>query len=294
MFTSEYFKEHVPEFSKFHYMFTRKSQTLWDILDINQEQPYCTDLMYDESTGHIIAPEGIAVPTDVKLNIVDNFNMFRNRPEYMVGAHVDSSLGSTYAIDLYETLIVGVALIRAFKNNTNPDSAFPKVLKCLEWLRTTDFYQAPASSIYHESHYGGLLKHTLEVVNQIGYLHQVPKFQKVNIEDAVLVALVHDWCKIGLYEQYEKNVKNDKTGQWEKVAAYKRKDPMLPLGHGVASMFLARSYFRLSKDEALAIRWHMGRWNVVREELNELQHSNEVAPLVLMLQFADHLSITAY
>lgn len=294
MFTLEYFNENIPPFEGFNYMFTRKSQTLWDVVHIQTNPPYYTNLMYDEANNDVIAPEGMAVPEDIKLNIVYNFNMFRDRPEYIVGAHVDSSLASKYAIDLYETLIVGVALIRAFKNRTNPDSVFPKVLKCLEWLRTTDFYQAPASSIYHESHHGGLLKHTLEVVNQIGYLHQVPKFQKVNIEDAVLVALVHDWCKIGLYEQYDKNVKNDKTGQWEKVAAYKRKDPMLPLGHGVASMFLARSYFRLSKDEALAIRWHMGRWNVVREELNELQHSNEVAPLVLMLQFADHLSITAY
>lgn len=45
---------------------------------------------------------------------------------------------------------------------------------------------------------------------------------------------------------------------------------------------------------ALAIRWHMGRWNVVDSEVNDLQTANENYPMVHMIQFADQLSIVNY
>lgn len=166
--------------------------------------------------------------------------------------------------------------------------------RCTEWLATTDFYAAPASTRYHESEPGGLLKHTLKVVARIKDLLKCDVFKDVSVHSAVLVALVHDWCKIGLYESYNRNIK-DSNGNWTQVMEFKYKELLLTcFGHGVSSMFLIQRFVNLSVEEALAIRWHMGAWRVVDSEMNELQQSNETYPLVHLLQFADQLSIVSY
>ena len=163
-----------------------------------------------------------------------------------------------------------------------------------DWLSNAGFYTSPASTKYHEAYKGGLCHHSLKVAQNMIMLHKLEAFATVDLASAVLVALVHDWCKIGFYESYEKNVK-DEYGNWVKQLAYKYTDePTMPLGHGVSSMFLAGKWFQLTAEEALAIRWHMGAWRVVDSECNELQAANEKYPLVHMLQFADQLSITQY
>ena len=54
-----------------------------------------------------------------------------------------------------------------------------------------------------------------------------------------------------------RNVKNDATGQWEKVPIYTFDDP-LPYGHGEKSVYIVNGFLRLTREEAMAIRWHMG------------------------------------
>lgn len=192
-------------------------------------------------------------------------------------------------VDQYERLI-GEIVFHRYPNETGMRCLRP----LLNWLRSTDFYRAPASTRYHESIAGGLLVHTLNVYNNILELRKAEQFSSVDIYSAALVALVHDWCKIDYYEAYEKNVKNESTGQWEKQTAFRVNQRSIPLGHGVASMFLAERFFKLTPDEALAIRWHMNRFRVCEDELNELQKANEKYPLVHLIQFADELSITEY
>lgn len=162
------------------------------------------------------------------------------------------------------------------------------------WIASTDFFRAPASTRFHGSFEGGLVQHHLDVYNETCSLITLPKFKDVNPVSAFLVALVHDFCKIGLYDPYFRNVKNDVTGQWEQVQAFKYDKPQYPFGHGVSSMYLATQFFRLSREESLAVRWHMGSYRCAAEDFSELQDSNERYPLVLLLQFADQLSITAY
>lgn len=164
----------------------------------------------------------------------------------------------------------------------------------MDWISKTDFFRAPASTRFHGSFEGGLVEHHLDVYNETVDLLALPKFKDVNANSAYLVALVHDFCKIGLYDPYFKNVKNDITGQWEQVQAFKYDKPQYPFGHGVSSMYLANQFFRFTREESLAVRWHMGSYRCAAEDFSELQDSNERYPLVLLLQFADQLSITAY
>ena len=77
------------------------------------------------------------------------------------------------------------------------------------------------------------------------------------IRDSIaIVALLHDLCKIGCYKKGTRNVK-DESGKWQTVPSYTFDDP-LPYGHGEKSVYIANGYIRLTREEAMAIRWHMG------------------------------------
>ena len=114
-------------------------------------------------------------------------------------------------------------------------------------------------------------------------------------ESIFLVALVHDWCKIHLYESFMRNVKDEETGVWHKEPAYRRADkPYIPLGHGDASVFLCQRHFRLTLEEVCAIKWHMGKWATHDYDDNDMRAAETTYPVVHMLQFADNLSTASY
>lgn len=203
------------------------------------------------------------------------------------------------AIVRYEELLLQCSVLRAQRSSgllTLESPAFHQAIdaafRCIVWLEQSDFFSAPASAHYHDAQPYGLLFHTLEVVNQIIDLCNCKAFSKVDRDIAVFMALVHDWCKIGIYEPYNRNVKNEETGQWEKKIAYNYKDSRWPLGHGETSAFLARKFFRLSFEEELAIVHHMGAWAAQDSyHINALSQANAMCPHCLMLQTADALAL---
>ena len=134
--------------------------------------------------------------------------------------------------------------------------------KLLDYLiNKCDFFTAPASTRFHSAYAGGLAQHSLNVYYCLkDYLsrERVKETYKLSYteEQIAIVALLHDMCKIDCYKTDFRNVKNDK-GQWEKVPTYKFEDP-LPYGHGEKSVYMISGFMRLSREEAMAIRWHMG------------------------------------
>ena len=234
------------------------------------------------------------VPTSLEPEALNCYNLWAGRPERRVGQLVNwEGRSLDQLMTMYEELLVGAYLLRFPETEINPEDSM--YAKMIDWLRSTDFYRAPASTQYHESIVGGLLIHSLKVYNEAILLNRLPKFRKVPIASVALAALCHDWCKINTYVSYTRNVKNEETGQWEKVDAFKREYSGLTFGHGVTSMFYAMRYMPdLTEEEAAAIRWHQGRWNVCDAELNEFQRCNEIYPLVHLVQFADQLAIVQY
>ena len=97
--------------------------------------------------------------------------------------------------------------------------------------------------------------HSLSVYQTMVEKHFDP--QKDSAESFAVCALLHDLCKANFYKETTRNVKNDITGQWEKVPYYSIDDPY-PYGHGEKSVYLIERFMRLSPEEAIAIRWHMG------------------------------------
>lgn len=102
-------------------------------------------------------------------------------------------------------------------------------------------------------------------------------------ETIALVALLHDICKLNFYKVDYRNAKNDK-GVWEKVPYYTI-DDTLPYGHGEKSVYIISSYMRLSREEAFAIRYHMGFSGI--EDKNSIGKAFEMFPLAFALSVAD-------
>ncbi len=125
----------------------------------------------------------------------------------------------------------------------------------LEWIQKTDFFTAPASTKYHCACENGLVMHSVSVYNTMMEKHFEEGVD--NRESFAIAALLHDLCKAQFYKVSTRNVKNDETGQWEKVPFYAIEDTF-PYGHGEKSVFLIERFMRLKLDEAMAIRWHMG------------------------------------
>lgn len=299
----------MPEYSQFKFWFLPaaaisrvwavylKGETVADnvfVGELRESEELLVTLVHSEEAEASLS----TLAEDAEEVIKQDFNMYKSRCEYLLSCPVSvdaDGVDQESLIAEYEKRIIGVTFVRAYRNDLSPDeSAMRPGQKCIEWLESTDFFSAPGSTQYHDSEPAGLLKHSLRVFNHIIKLKYYPAFLSVLLDECVYIALCHDWCKIGLYELYMRNVKNENTGKWEQVPAYRYNQKGIPLGHGVSSMFLAEKFFRLTPEEAAAIRWHMGSWNVAPNEMNELQLSNEKYPLAHLIQFADCLSITEY
>ena len=137
----------------------------------------------------------------------------------------------------------------------------PGADKLLEWLRRSDFFVAPASTRFHLARPGGLVEHSVHVFRRLRRLYiselkngEMPTNDEE--EKIAIIGLLHDICKVNFYSVQKRNRKNA-NGEWEQYDAYFVEDP-LPYGHGEKSVYIVSAFMKLSREEAMAIRWHMG------------------------------------
>lgn len=141
----------------------------------------------------------------------------------------------------------------------------PGADKLLAWLETTDFFTAPASTRFHLSRPGGLVEHSIHVYERLSNLvadeegYPGSTFGEdftISDETIAICGLLHDICKANFYTVEMRNRKNEQ-GQWEKYPFYVV-DDQLPYGHGEKSVYIISGFMKLTREEAMAIRWHMG------------------------------------
>lgn len=176
--------------------------------------------------------------------------------------------------------------IDIFKQNIHRDGADA----LLEYLCSehSDFFTAPASTRYHGAYEGGLLEHSLNVYDclcdQLARKRVREDYGFCYSEESVaIVALLHDLCKVNFYKVSMRNVK-DETGHWISAPYYTIEDT-LPYGHGEKSVYIISGYMRLTRDEAFAIRYHMGFSGP--EDANQVGKALEMFPLASFLFMAD-------
>ena len=148
----------------------------------------------------------------------------------------------------------------------------------LNWLEASDFFDAPASTKYHESYAGGLAEHSEKVFRELFRLLIAYPEVEVSTETVAVVALLHDVCKANCYKTEYRNRKNER-GQWEKYPAYTFKEDFVFGGHGSKSVYLIQKFMPLTDEEAVAINCHMGG--------NDAFDAYRAYPLAFLLHTAD-------
>ncbi len=179
--------------------------------------------------------------------------------------------------------------IEVFENNITRDGN----KELLKWLLSSDFFTAPASTKFHSAYEGGLAEHSLKVykrflkmiISEYGdnYTHVISN------ESIALIGLLHDVCKVNCYKVDYRNVK-DENGNWTKQPYYTF-DEELPYGHGEKSVYIISSFVKLTREEAIAINWHMGGFDArVRNGGAFLSDAYYKFPIAAIFNSADTLS----
>lgn len=91
-------------------------------------------------------------------------------------------------------------------------------------LDQLDYFNKPASTQYMGAYPGGLCEHALKTAHELGVLCNAYFPGRYSEEDVIKVAFFKDIYKATMYEAYMKNVKDEETGQWLTVPAYKTKE----------------------------------------------------------------------
>lgn len=165
--------------------------------------------------------------------------------------------------------------------------------KVIEYLRKTDFYDAPASAKYHSNYETGLLDHSLMVYSIAEAFFEKMKLIDPELavtipeESIIITTLLHDICKVCFYRKTVK-WKKDEHNDWVQYDGYEIEDSF-PIGHGEKSVImLLKIGLDLNPCEMLSIRYHMGFFGESNVEFkNAMKSSIKMCPLVALLQQAD-------
>ncbi|MBO0558962.1 HD domain-containing protein [Clostridium botulinum] len=155
--------------------------------------------------------------------------------------------------------------------------------KIINYLSENDFFVAPASTKYHGNYEGGLAEHSL-------YVYKLFKEKNKTLdlglseESITIAALLHDICKVNFYQKKLRWRKNDKEG-WENYEGYVCENDF-PIGHGEKSVIKLMQFIKLTKEEIIIIRWHMGGFEP-KENLMDISNSYNLVPAAVALHTAD-------
>ena len=198
------------------------------------------------------------------------------------------------------------------KNRNNPDrEIFKELIGSVERFSKEDidylmedldrlrFFDMPASCRKHGSYEGGLVRHSINVckaakiIREQTLIHRPDLESMLPLDSVIIVSLLHDVCKSDIYQKVSRKQKNE-IGLWENVSNYITDYSTLPVGHGEKSVImLLRNGLDLTDEEILAIRWHMGSWDIPyqsQEMIGNHNKAREITPLVTLVHAADTLA----
>lgn len=171
----------------------------------------------------------------------------------------------------------------------------------LQFLERVHFYDEPASAKFHNNYPGGLLDHSLKVYKLTSQLNKAFKAELPE-DSIIIVSLLHDLSKIGSYEIYQRNKKNE-FDQWYKALEYRKSTHnsvtedtsedqrllLVALEHGIKSAYIASQFIKLDLEETEAIANHMTTWGSESlQSLASTAYGNN--KLAFLLHVADEYS----
>lgn len=123
-----------------------------------------------------------------------------------------------------------------------------------KYLDAVEFWTKPASDRSFGAYPGALVKRGLDFYYELGQLCNAYFPGKYSQQDVVKVMLGKELYRAEMYETYKKNVKNDETGKWDEVAAYRTKEVRPTFGDiGLSSYMILKKFIDLNDEQTLAI-----------------------------------------
>jgi hypothetical protein len=175
----------------------------------------------------------------------------------------------------------------------------PGIDNVINWLEQSDFFTAPASTIFHGNYAGGLLEHSMNVAIMAHDVYEMlckrkPELaERISCDNIIIAALLHEICKANIYQTVTK-YRKDQNNAWETYEVYSTDYSEFPVGHGEKSVIrLLQLGLQLTDDEILAIRWHMTAWELPfqsGEAKAYLNAAKNKCPLLSIIQTADGLA----
>jgi coproporphyrinogen III oxidase len=160
-----------------------------------------------------------------------------------------------------------------------------------DYLTKSDFFRAPASTKFHSNFAGGLCEHSVKVYMRFRAMcdnEYGKEWIKKNEEMIAIIALLHDICKVNCYKVEERNVKVG--SEWVKKPYYAYEDQM-PYGHGEKSVYIIGGFMRLTREEAMAINWHMGGFDTRNlDGKYTISGAFQLYPIAVLFHAADLLT----
>lgn len=154
----------------------------------------------------------------------------------------------------------------------------------LDWLIERGFFTAPASTKYHGNYEGGLFDHSYTVASVLVQLTYDNHLLWMDTRSPYIVGMFHDLCKIDNY-RLDTNTAYV-TGE---VPQYEYNNDTLLKGHGDKSVMLLSQFYKLTMEEILAIRYHMGAFTD-KEEWRDYTRAVHEYPNTLWTHQADMIA----
>lgn len=153
-----------------------------------------------------------------------------------------------------------------------------------KYLDSINYFEKPASAQYQRSYAGGLCEQALCLCHELGILCNAYFPGRYTEEDVIKVALFKDLYRAEMYESYNKNVKDDVTGQWTTVRAYRTKEERPTFGDLGFSSYMIAKYFVSFTDEQVEAIVHSTGLNNYAIDIHDVLKSY---PLVTLTRMAD-------
>lgn len=166
------------------------------------------------------------------------------------------------------------------------DESLTRIIQLNAYLRSTSFYEMPASTRFHGNHAGGLNEHCLAMFESLCQMTEELDLKWGRPESPYIVAFGHDVCKIDAYMMKDPGwevLADDGYGNLEvqcrhcgfkhdsKSEYCPKCDAHMgiwvhnhdhPVGHADLSLkMLAEAGIELTDEEKVCIRWHMGAFD---------------------------------
>lgn len=127
-----------------------------------------------------------------------------------------------------------------------------------EYLREIKFFDAPYSAQHLGAYPGGLCEHAIRLANELMMLCNAYYPNRYTVEDVLKVALFKDIYRAVMLEGYQKNVKDENTGNWVCMPAYRTASVENRSVFGdipFSSYMIAKDYIQFTNEQIEAIVW---------------------------------------